>query len=102
MNPEPEMYCKATIRRIVEQMRVESEHWSQMQDVLRSLQEEMSTLSREREHWETRALRAEAELLSLHETVTNSVHTTTIAKPSIFNLYMYANQCVCMSMYVCM
>jgi hypothetical protein len=70
--PEQEVYCKATIRRIVEQMRAESEHWSQMQDVLKSLQDEMSTMSRERGQWEKRALRAESELLSLHHKVLSS------------------------------
>lgn len=63
------MYCKAAIRQIVAQVQAESEQWSQVQEILLSLQEEMGVLIEARELWEDRALQAEAELLSLKEMV---------------------------------
>ncbi|MCO5580751.1 hypothetical protein L7F22_034621 [Adiantum nelumboides] len=62
-----EMYCKETIRRLVEQMQAEIDQWSQLQDILFKLQEELDGLNERQRFWEERAHRAEAHLLSLQE-----------------------------------
>eukprot|EP00250_Pteridium_aquilinum_P024349 c28955_g1_i1 orf=464-2470(+) len=64
-----EMYCKETIQRIVQQVQSEIEQWSQMQDILHNLREELEGLSETQKLWEERALRAEAQLTSLQEEV---------------------------------
>lgn len=64
-----EMYCKETIRQIVQQVQSEIEQWSQMQDILHNLQEELEGLSELQKLWEDRALRAEAQLKCLQEEV---------------------------------
>ncbi|KAI5058323.1 hypothetical protein GOP47_0026493 [Adiantum capillus-veneris] len=59
-----ETCCKAAIRQIVAQVQAENEQWSQIQDILRCLQEEMEILIQTRDYSEKRAARAEAQLLS--------------------------------------
>ncbi|KAH7290007.1 hypothetical protein KP509_30G028300 [Ceratopteris richardii] len=66
---DEESYCKEAIRQIVAQVQAESEQWSQVQDIVCSLQKEMEALMETRESLEKRALRAESQLLSLKRMV---------------------------------
>jgi hypothetical protein len=54
---------------MVELMQAEAEQWSQVQSVLRSVEEEMESLQEARRAWEVRAVRAEARVASLKDTV---------------------------------
>lgn len=61
--------CKAVVRRIVDQVRAETEQWSQMQDMLGKVREEMDELQASRDFWEDRALDYDYQMQSLHSTV---------------------------------
>nr|XP_011459502.1 PREDICTED: cingulin isoform X2 [Fragaria vesca subsp. vesca] len=61
--------CKAIVRRIVEQVRAETEQWSQMQEMLGQVREEMEELQASRDFWEERALDSDYHIQSLTSTV---------------------------------
>jgi len=62
-------HCKAIVRRIVEQVRVETEQWSQMQEMLGQVREEMEELQASRDFWKDRALNSDSQIQSLHTDV---------------------------------
>lgn len=53
------------MRRIVEQVRVETEQWSQMQEMLGQVRDEMEELQASRDFWEDRALDSDYQIQSL-------------------------------------
>ncbi|KAL0390804.1 UNVERIFIED_CONTAM: hypothetical protein Scaly_0437500 [Sesamum calycinum] len=57
--------CKAIIGRIVEQVRAETEQWSQMQEMLGRVRGEMEELQASRDFWESRAHNSDNEIQSL-------------------------------------
>ncbi|XP_060216040.1 uncharacterized protein LOC132643594 [Lycium barbarum] len=61
--------CKTIIRRIVEQVRAETEQWSQMQEMLQQVRGEMEELQASRDFWENRALDFAHEIQSLQSSV---------------------------------
>ncbi|MED6179932.1 hypothetical protein PIB30_005390 [Stylosanthes scabra] len=61
--------CKMIVRRIVEQVRAETEQWSQMQEMLGQVKEEMEELQASRNFWEDRALNSDNQIKSLHNAV---------------------------------
>lgn len=61
--------CKAIIRRIVEQVKVENEQWSQMQLMLGRVRGEMNELQESRDFWENHALDLDREIQSLRRAV---------------------------------
>ncbi|CAI9774503.1 unnamed protein product [Fraxinus pennsylvanica] len=61
--------CKAIVRKIVDQVRAETEQWSQMQEMLRKVRGEMEELQASRDCWENRANNSEYEIQSLKQTV---------------------------------
>ncbi|CAN4119865.1 unnamed protein product [Withania somnifera] len=61
--------CKAIVRRIVEQVRAETEQWSQMQEMLQQVRGEMEELQASRDFWENRALDFAHEIQSLQSSV---------------------------------
>lgn len=61
--------CKAIVRRIVEQVRAETEQWSQMQEMLGQVREEMEELQASRDFWEDRALDSDFHIQSLSSSV---------------------------------
>lgn len=61
--------CKAMVRRILEQVRAETEQWSQMQEMLGQVREEMEELQASRDFWEDRALDYDYQMQSLHSSV---------------------------------
>lgn len=61
--------CKAVVRRIVEQVRVETEQWSQMQEMLGQVRKEMEELQASRDFWEDRALNSDYQIQSLRADV---------------------------------
>ncbi|KAL2485474.1 myosin-related [Abeliophyllum distichum] len=61
--------CKAIISRIVEQVRVENEQWSQMQQMLERVRGEMDELQASREYWENHAHDLDHEIQSLRRAV---------------------------------
>ncbi|KAE9462242.1 hypothetical protein C3L33_05863, partial [Rhododendron williamsianum] len=61
--------CKSMVRRIVEQVRAETEQWSQMQEMLGQVREEMEELQASRNFWEDRALDCDCEIQSLRSKV---------------------------------
>ncbi|KAA3485889.1 cingulin-like [Gossypium australe] len=62
-------HCKAIVRRIVEQVRAETEQWSQMQDMLGQVRDEMEELQKCRDYWEDRALDSDYQIRSLKSAV---------------------------------
>ncbi|CAA3028256.1 Hypothetical predicted protein [Olea europaea subsp. europaea] len=61
--------CKAIISRIVEQVKVENEQWSQMQLMLGRVRGEMNELQESRDFWENHALDLDREIQSLRRAV---------------------------------
>ncbi|CAA0833474.1 myosin-related [Striga hermonthica] len=61
--------CKAIVRRIVEQVRAETEQWAQMQEMLAQVRGEMEELQASRDFWENRAYNLNQEIRSLRKTV---------------------------------
>ncbi|KAL2239931.1 UNVERIFIED_CONTAM: hypothetical protein Sindi_0635000 [Sesamum indicum] len=61
--------CKAIIGRIVEQVRAETEQWSQMQEMLGRVRGEMEELQASRDFWEHRAHNSDSEIQSLKHAV---------------------------------
>ncbi|KAL2329227.1 hypothetical protein Fmac_022654 [Flemingia macrophylla] len=62
-------HCKTVVRRIVEQVRAETEQWSQMQEMLGKVREEMEELQASRDFWEDRARHSDFQIQSLHNAV---------------------------------
>lgn len=56
--------CKVLVRRIVEQVRAETKQWSQMQEMLGQLRQEMEELQTSKDFWETQALASNQEIQS--------------------------------------
>ncbi|PIN02676.1 hypothetical protein CDL12_24809 [Handroanthus impetiginosus] len=61
--------CKSIVRRIVEQVRTETEQWSQMQEMLGQVRGEMEQLQTSRDFWENRAHSSDNEIQSLKRAV---------------------------------
>lgn len=57
--------CKATIRKIAEQVQAETEQWSQVQEILHHVREEMEDLQKSRDFWEDHALHADEKVATL-------------------------------------
>ncbi|TXG73285.1 hypothetical protein EZV62_001864 [Acer yangbiense] len=62
-------HCKAIVKRIVEQVRAETEQWSQMQEMLGQVRDEMEELQASRDFWEDRALDSDYQIQSLCSSV---------------------------------
>ncbi|KAK7312165.1 hypothetical protein VNO77_35826 [Canavalia gladiata] len=62
-------HCKTIVRRIVEQVRAETEQWSQMQEMLGRVREEMEELQALRNYWEDQALHSDSQVQSLQDAV---------------------------------
>uniref|UniRef100_A0A7N0TVA0 Uncharacterized protein n=1 Tax=Kalanchoe fedtschenkoi TaxID=63787 RepID=A0A7N0TVA0_KALFE len=61
--------CRAVVWRIVEEVRIEMEQWSQMQGMLEKVKEEMGQLQASRSMWEQRALDSDNQITALNSTV---------------------------------
>ncbi|KAL3645139.1 hypothetical protein CASFOL_010319 [Castilleja foliolosa] len=61
--------CKAVVKRIVDQVRSETEQWSQMQEMLAQVRGEMEDLQAARDFWENRAYNSDCEIQSLRHDV---------------------------------
>ncbi|KAK9154876.1 hypothetical protein Sjap_002356 [Stephania japonica] len=61
--------CKSIVRKIVEQVRAETEEWSQMQEMLGRVKEEMEELQNFRDFWKNKALDSDERLQSLKSNV---------------------------------
>lgn len=57
------------MRRMVEQVRAETEQWSQMQEILGQVREEIEELQASRDFWEDHALDSDEQIQSLVSTV---------------------------------
>lgn len=66
-------HCKAIIRRITEQVKAEKDQWSQMQEMLNQVREEMEELQVSREFWKDQALESESQIQSLQSSVRTSL-----------------------------
>lgn len=53
------------MRRMVEQVRAETEQWSQMQEILGQVREEIEELQASRDFWEDHALDSDEQIQSL-------------------------------------
>ncbi|XP_019163430.1 PREDICTED: myosin heavy chain, clone 203 isoform X2 [Ipomoea nil] len=80
--------CKAIVRRIVEQVKAETEQWSQMQEMLGQVREEMQELQASRDFWEDRALESAREIQSLQSTVQEWKETALSSEVKVKELQM--------------
>ncbi|CAD5183627.1 unnamed protein product [Musa acuminata subsp. malaccensis] len=58
--------CKEVVGRIVQQVRAETEQWSEMQQMLEQVRVEMEELRSSRDHWHRRAIASEINFHSQH------------------------------------
>ncbi|KAJ6716107.1 MYOSIN-LIKE PROTEIN [Salix koriyanagi] len=61
--------CKIIVRRVIEQVRAETEQWSQMQEMLGQVRNEMEELEASRDFWKDRALDSDCQIQSLNSSV---------------------------------
>ncbi|XP_010536091.1 PREDICTED: uncharacterized protein LOC104811173 isoform X2 [Tarenaya hassleriana] len=62
-------HCKAIVKNLVEQVKIETEQWSQMQEMLHQVKDEMEELQTAKNYWEDRAFDSERLIQSLHLSV---------------------------------
>ncbi|CAN7097578.1 unnamed protein product [Brassica rapa subsp. narinosa] len=62
-------HCKALMRKIADQARAEAEQWSQMQEMLSQVRNEMEELQTCRDFWQNRALESDSQIQNLHSSV---------------------------------
>ncbi|KAF8090783.1 hypothetical protein N665_0467s0012 [Sinapis alba] len=62
-------HCKAVVRKIADQVRAEAEQWSQMQEMLGQVRNEMDELQSCRDFWQNRALESDSQIHNLHSSV---------------------------------
>ncbi|RID49435.1 hypothetical protein BRARA_H00236 [Brassica rapa] len=62
-------HCKAVMRKIADQVRAEAEQWSQMQEMLGQVRNEMEELQSCRDFWQNRALESDSQIQNLHSSV---------------------------------
>ncbi|PNT19693.1 hypothetical protein POPTR_009G052400v4 [Populus trichocarpa] len=61
--------CKIIVRSVIEQVQAETEQWSQMQEMLGQVRNEMEELQASRDFWEDRALDSDCQIQSLNSAV---------------------------------
>lgn len=83
--------CKDVVRRIVEQVRAETEQWSQMQDMLAKVRSEMEELQNSRDFWEGQALTSDNEIHSLQASVSFRLHIWIILY--VFTIVLLSDSC---------
>lgn len=62
-------HCKAVVRSVMEQVRAETEQWTQMQKMLGQVRQEMEELEASRDFWEHQALHSNSQIHSLRSHV---------------------------------
>lgn len=62
-------YCKEVMRRVLEQVRAETDHWNEMQVMVEKVRVEMEELQVSRDLWRRRASSAELNLRLVHAKV---------------------------------
>ncbi|GAB2246119.1 hypothetical protein Droror1_Dr00001612 [Drosera rotundifolia] len=62
-------HCKVILKKILEQVRIETELWTQVQEMLGLVREEMEELQASRDFWKKQTLASDTELRSLRSTV---------------------------------
>ncbi|RZS01577.1 hypothetical protein BHM03_00031467 [Ensete ventricosum] len=63
--------CKEVVGRIVQQVRAETEQWSEMQEMVEQVRVEMEELRSSRDHWHRRAIASEINFHSQHTQVSS-------------------------------
>ncbi|RRT42016.1 hypothetical protein B296_00023214 [Ensete ventricosum] len=66
--------CKEVVGRIVQQVRAETEQWSEMQEMVEQVRVEMEELRSSRDHWHRRAIASEINFHSQHTQVSSPSH----------------------------
>ena len=62
-------HCKAVMRKITDQVRAEAEQWSQMQDMLGQVRNEMEELQSCRDFWQNRSFESDSQIQNLYSSV---------------------------------
>ncbi|KAF8101035.1 hypothetical protein N665_0211s0024 [Sinapis alba] len=62
-------HCKEVMRKIADQVRAEAEQWSQMQEMLSQVRNEMEELQTCRDFWQNRAIESDTQIHNLHSSV---------------------------------
>lgn len=63
--------CKVLVKRVVEQVRAETEQWTQMQEMLGQLRHEMEELQTSKDFWESQALASNNQIQTLQSDVSS-------------------------------
>lgn len=65
--------CREIVGKIMEQVKVESEQWTEMQAMLEQVRQEMLELQSSRDLWQRRAIASDTNVRSLHAQVCNEL-----------------------------
>lgn len=84
--------CKATMRMITEQVQAETEQWSQVQETLQHVIEEMVVLRKSREFWKDLALHADEKVETLQMLVHDWKGKALLSEIKISELQLQAAQ----------
>ncbi|KAK9673641.1 hypothetical protein RND81_12G180700 [Saponaria officinalis] len=84
--------CKAIVMRLMEQVKAETDQWSQMQQMLGQVRDEMEELQTSRDFWETRALESDCQIQTLHSEVEEWKQKTVSSKIKEKELHKHVQQ----------
>lgn len=84
--------CKATMRMITEQVQAETEQWSQVQETLQHVLEEVEDLRKSREYWKDLALHADEKVATLQILVHDWKGKALLSEIKISELQLQAAQ----------
>ncbi|BAF11302.1 Os03g0216900 [Oryza sativa Japonica Group] len=78
--------CREIVGKIMEQVRTESEQWTEMQDMLEQVRLEMQELQSSRDTWQRRAIASDISLRSLNSQVLEWKHRAQVSEQHVEDL----------------
>lgn len=78
--------CKEIVGKIMEQVRAESEQWTEMQDMLEQVRLEMQELQSSRDIWQRRAIASDISLRSLNSQMLEWKHRAQVSEQNVEEL----------------
>uniref|UniRef100_A0A0D9VRA3 Uncharacterized protein n=1 Tax=Leersia perrieri TaxID=77586 RepID=A0A0D9VRA3_9ORYZ len=79
--------CREIVGKIMEQVRTESEQWTEMQDMLEQVRLEMQELQSTRDTWQRRAIASDISLRSLNSQVLEWKHRAQVSEQHVEELH---------------
>ncbi|PIA48439.1 hypothetical protein AQUCO_01400791v1 [Aquilegia coerulea] len=84
--------CKKIVRKIVEEVRAELDQWSQMQEMLERVRDEMQDMQNTRDFWQDRALNSDNQVQSLQSSVQEWKQKARYSQSKVTELEKHINE----------